>query len=193
VHAHAYLNAQENTMTTETTTQECPMTSKPQREHEWLRKLIGEWTVGEMWASGNDEAGEPSENQSSFTGSERVRPLGDLWVICEGQATMPNGQSMNSIMTLGFDPQKGEFVGTFVASAMTHLWVYERGELSKDERTLSLYAEGPSMAPDAKGEMAQYKDVIEFKDDDHRTLTAHVQNEDGTWTQFMQALYRRVK
>jgi hypothetical protein len=34
--------------------------------------------------------------------------------------------------------------------------------------------------------------VIEFKDDDHRVLTAHVLGDDGTWQQFMTSNYRRT-
>ncbi len=38
---------------------------------------------------------------------------------------MPDGSTSRSIMTLGLiDPQQKRFVGTFIASMMTHLWVY---------------------------------------------------------------------
>jgi hypothetical protein len=39
----------------------------------------------------------------------------------------------------------------------------------------------------------RYQDVIELKSDDHRTLTSHMQGEDGTWQPFMTAHYRRRK
>src|SRR5688500_19643938 len=38
---------------------------------------------------------------------------------------------------------------------------------------------------------ARYRDVIEFKSDDHRLLTSHVLGDDGNWSQFMEAHYRR--
>lgn len=41
--------------------------------------------------------------------------------------------------------------------------------------------------------MAKYKDVIEFIDDDHRTLTSQTPGPDGKWHQFMTAHYLRVK
>lgn len=72
----------------------------------------------------------------------------------------------------------------------THLWVYD-GSLDAAEKVLALDAEGPSMAGD--GKMAQYRDVIEFKNDDHRVLTSHVRGDDGTWQAFMTAHYRRRK
>ena len=72
-------------------------------------------------------------------------------------------------MTLGYDPAKKAFVGTFIGSMMTHLWVYD-GELDAAGKVLTLDAEGPSFA--ATDKMAKYKDAIEIKSDDHRVLTS---------------------
>ncbi len=56
-----------------------------------------------------------------------MRSLGGLWVLCEGRCEMPGGGAGTTVMTLGFDPARGLFVGTFIASMMTHLWLYEGG------------------------------------------------------------------
>ena len=93
-------------------------------------------------------------------------------------------------MTLGYDPQAKRFVGTFIASVMTHLWPYD-GQLDPSGKTLTLNSEGPSFAGD--GTMAKYQDIIEFVTDDHRILSASVQGVDGDWQQFMTAHYRRKK
>lgn len=158
------------------------MFAEPQKEHAWLQKLVGEWTFEGNCVMGPDQP--PMKN----TGSESVRSLGGLWTVGEGTGEMPDGGPMNSIMTLGYDPQKQRFVGTFVASMMTHLWLYD-GELDASGRVLTLNAEGPGMS--GAGKMAKYQDVIEFKNNDYRTLTARVQGDDGTWTEFMTAYYRR--
>ena len=42
-----------------------------------------------------------------------------------------------------------------------------------------------------EGKMAKYKDVLEFKSDDHRLLTSHVLGDDGKWNQVMTTNYRR--
>ncbi len=162
--------------------QECPTQAEPGREHEWLQKLVGEWEYE------HEAVMEPGQPPVKGTGIERVRSLGGLWILAEGQGEMPDGSAMTTMMTLGFDPDKGRYVGTFIASMMTYLWVYD-GALDGAERVLSLEAEGPSFG--AAGKMAQYKDVIEVKDDDHRTLTSHVLGDDGQWHQFMTAHYRR--
>ena len=93
-------------------------------------------------------------------------------------------------MTLGYDPQKQRYVGTWIGSMMTHLWVYD-GELDAAGKLLTLNAEDPSMA--AEGKMAKYKDVIEIKSDDHRVMTSHTLDDDGNWQQFIKVNYSRKK
>jgi uncharacterized protein DUF1579 len=160
------------------------MKAEPQKEHEWLQQLVGEWTLE---GEGTMEPGQPAAKSE---GSESVRSLGGLWILAEGQGEMPGGGAATSVMTLGYDPQRKRYVGTWIGSMMTHLWVYE-GELDAAGRVLTLDAEGPDMA--AEGKMARYKDMIELMSDDHRVLTSHVLGEDGEWHQFMTAHYRRKK
>jgi uncharacterized protein DUF1579 len=160
------------------------MTTEPQKEHQWLQKLVGEWTLEGEASMGSDK---PSEKAR---GTESVRSLGGAWFLAEGQGEMPGGGHATTLMTLGYDPEKKRYVGTWIGSMMTYLWVYD-GELDAAERVLTLYADGPSMAGD--GKMAKYKDVIEFKSDDHRVLTAHVLRDDGEWHHFMTTHYQRKK
>ena len=103
---------------------------------------------------------------------------------------MPDGDPATTMMTLGYDPSRKRFVGTWIGSMMTNLWVYD-GFLDEAGRVLTLEAEGPNMAEE--GKMARYRDVIELRSDDHRVLTSHMLGDDGTWTQFMTAEYRRKR
>ena len=160
------------------------MNAEPQKEHAWLQRLVGEWTFeSESMA----EPGKPSEKSEA---TESVRSLGGLWILAEGRGEMPGGAPATMLMTLGYDPQKKRFVGTWVGSMMTHLWIYD-GALDAAERVLTLESDGPSMAGD--GKMARYRDVIELTSDDHRTLTSSALGDDGVWHQFMTATYRRKK
>ena len=99
------------------------------------------------------------------------------------------GGGATTVMTLGYDPAKKKFVGTFIGSMMTNLWVYE-GELDASGKVLTLDAEGPSFADPTK--TAKYKDTLEIVSPDHRTLSSQFQAEDGTWHHFMTAQYRRT-
>jgi hypothetical protein len=161
-----------------------PMKAEPQKEHQWLQQLVGEWTFeGEMTPA-------PGKAPEKFTGTESVRSLGGLWILAEGQGEMPDGSPATMIMTLGFDPQKKRFVGTFIGSMMTHLWLYDGG-LDDAEQVLTLNTEGPDMS--AEGKMATFKDVIEIKSADHRVLRSHMLGDDGKWHEVMTAHYRRRK
>jgi Protein of unknown function (DUF1579) len=156
---------------------------EPQKEHRWLQKLVGDWTYeGEAIM----EPGKPAEK---FRGTESVRSLGGLWILAEARGEMPDGDPATMLMTLGFDPQRKRFVGTWIGSMMTHLWVYDGG-LDAHERVLTLDSEGPAMA--AEGQMGKYQDVIELKSDAHRVLTSQMLGPDGKWRQFMTANYRRT-
>jgi hypothetical protein len=161
------------------------MQFQPEKEHQWLQKLVGEWTYEVEASMGPDK---PVEK---FTGSESARMIGDLWVQCEGRGQMCDGNGTAvTVMTIGYDPEKRRFVGTWIGSMMTHLWIYD-GELNASESALSLNAEGPDFS--AEGKMGKFKDVIEFKSDDHRVLSSHMLGEDGTWHEFMTANYHRTK
>ena len=155
------------------------MHAEPQKEHKWLEQLVGEW-VTEMEGSGG-----PDQPPVKHTGTETVRSL-TVWVQCEGQ--MPGDVPMKTVMTLGYDPAKKKFVGTFIGSIMTNLWVYE-GALDASGKVLTLDAEGPSFTDATR--TAKYKDTIEILSPDHRTLSSRFQAEDGTWHHFMTAHYRR--
>jgi hypothetical protein len=160
------------------------MKAEPKKEHQWLHKLIGEWTSE---AEATMEPGKPAE---TLKGTESVRSLGGLWILAEGNGQMPDGSPATMMMTLGYDPRTKRYVGTWIGSMMTHLWIYD-GALDAAERVLTLEAEGPDMA--VEGKTAKYRDVIEFKADDYRLLTSHMLGADGTWQQFMTAHYRRKK
>jgi hypothetical protein len=171
-------------METTKTEQQSTMKTAPQKEHQWLQKLIGEWTFE------GEATMEPGKPPEKFTGTERVRSLGGLWILAEGHGECPGGDAATTMMTLGYDPKKKRYVGTWIGSMMTHLWVYA-GVLDAAGRVLTLETEGPNIA--AEGKLGKFKDVIELKSDDHRVLTSHMLGDDGKWHGFMTANYRRKK
>jgi hypothetical protein len=158
------------------------MQIEPQQEHRWLQRLVGEWTYVHECIPG------PNQPPMKASGTESVRSLGGLWTIGEGRGEMPGGGEAVSSMTLGYDPVRKRFVGSFVASMMTHLWIYD-GQLDAAGKVLTLDTEGPSMTGD--GKLVKYQDIFEFLSNDHRTLTSRMLGEDGTWIQFMVANYHR--
>jgi hypothetical protein len=153
-------------------------------QHQWLMKLIGEWTY---------ESDCPSEDGSApkkMTGREAVRSLGGIWLLAEASGQMPDGAPMSSLMTLGYDVDRGHFVGTWIGSMMTELWHYRKGWLDDAGKVLTLEADGPTF--DGSGKRATYRDIIEIVDSDRRVLSGNVLGEDGQWTRFMTTHYRRT-
>lgn len=158
-------------------------TPEPTAEHQWLLQLVGDWDFECECVMG------PDQPPSKSTGNQTTRSLGSLWILGEMESPDPNGQPARSLMTLGYDPAKCRFVGSFVASCMTHLWPYD-GQLDANRKVLVLDSEGPGFAGD--GTMAKYQDMIEIVDNDHYLLSSQVQNPDGSWTRFMSGRYTRV-
>jgi Protein of unknown function (DUF1579) len=157
------------------------MNTQPQKEHQWLDRLIGEWIYESECNMGSDQS--PSKSQ----GSEVVCSLGGLWTIGEGEGEMPDGSTGKTIMTLGYDPQSDRYIGTFIGSMMTHLWIYN-GSLDATQKVLTLDSEGPNFSESA---MTKYQDIIEFVNDDHRILKSKILDDDGNWNHFMTAHYKR--
>ena len=156
--------------------------AQPEESHRWLKQLVGDWII----EGGHGEGCSPS-------GTEHVRMLGDLWLVGESEMTMPDGGTGRAMITIGYDPQSKRFVGTWVGTMMTKMWIYD-GELDPTGRILSLYAEGPTW--DEQGnfsstEKTLYRDAIELKPDGTRIFTGSSRQKDGSWKTFMTSTYRR--
>ncbi|HTK75565.1 MAG TPA: DUF1579 domain-containing protein [Gemmataceae bacterium] len=158
-----------------------PQMPKPQKEHEWLKQLEGEWVTDTEATMG------PGQPPMKCKGTESIRSLGGFFIVSEMKADMM-GTPMTGIMTLGYDPKAKKYVGTWVCSMDGHLWHYE-GSLDASGKVLSLNTEGPDMT--APGKMCKMKDVTEIKDKNHKVLTSWMQGPDGKWTQFMTINARR--
>ena len=159
------------------------MGTKPTPEHAWLQQLVGEWTTETVMDIG------PGRPPLTSSGTESVRSLGGLWAFGEGKSTMPDGTQVEHNSTLGYDVSFKEYRGCWFASMSSHLWK-QTGELSADGRTMTLSCVGPNMVTD--GETANYRDTIEIIDENHRTLTSYVQDENGAWVEHMKTSYTRV-
>lgn len=161
------------------------MFSTPQKEHEWLQQLLGDWT-SEMECG----FGMPGIDPAKSSGKETVRSLGGLWTVAEGEGTGPDGSTMKSLMTLGYDPEKGKYVGTFVASMMTHLWHYA-GTIDGSGKVLVLETVGPICSENGPKGTANYRDSIEIVDQNHRIMRSHMLGDNGEWGLIMVATYHR--
>lgn len=153
----------------------------PKLEHEWLQRLLGDWSFEAEMVMG------PGQPPVKTKGRWVIRPVGALWIVADGEGTSPDGETHTSMMTIGFDPEKGRFVGTFIASPMTKLWLYD-GAFDGQDR-LILAASGPSFV--SEGETL-YHDIIEITEEGRFRFSSRLQGTDGAWIDFMSADYRRA-
>lgn len=161
-----------------------PEMPPPTKEHQWLQQFVGEWeTEAEITM-------DPKQPPMKGKGTESVRSLGGFWVVGEGTGTMDGMPgTMNSVLTLGYDPAKQKYVGSWIDSMTSILWQYE-GSVDAKAKTLTLDTEGT--CPMKPG-ISKFKEVTEFKDKDHRVFTSSIQGDDGKWTKMVTVNYRRKK
>src|SRR5262245_63752862 len=141
----------------------------PQKEHEWLKQLAGEWEFE------TEASLEPGKPPLKITGTEQVRMLGGFWVIAENKGTLFESP-FTGILTIGFDGETKKYVGTWIDSMHSHLLRYE-GTADAGGKALTLLTEGPN--PAAPDKRCTCKDVIEVKSKDHKFITSSMRGEDG--------------
>lgn len=155
--------------------------AEPSRDHGWLKQLVGEWEVHlKSYVL-------PDQPPVESTGTDTVRAVGVHWIVAEMNFKMM-GTSLTGLMSLGYDPQKEQFAGTWIDSFSGYLWVY-KGTLNAAGDTMTLTTEGPSMQN--LNETARYKEVITIKSDDVRTFKSTMETKDGEWITILEAAYKR--
>lgn len=163
--------------------QEVPEFGTAEKEHALLQKFVGEWeTVSEAVMG-------PGQPTVKCEGRIRGRMLGDLWVVNQSEGNIM-GTTMHALQTIGYDPAKKKYVGTWVDNMMNHMWKYE-GTLDEAGKILTLEAEGPNFL--TPGKTTKFRDSYEFKSPDHIIARSSMQGEDGKWIEFMTGHVRRAK
>jgi hypothetical protein len=163
--------------------QEMPEFPKPTEEHKWLEQFVGEW---ESTAKSEAVPGVP---EMTCEGKISSRMLGGFFVVNEMKNNV-EGMEIEAIQTIGYDPQKKKYIGTYTDSMMSHMWVYE-GKVDETGKILTLEAEGPNMME--PGKTAMYRDIYEFKSKDEIVATAQYQDAEGKWVTMMKGTSKRVK
>ncbi len=159
--------------------------AQPTEHHRVLDRLVGDWL---FVTSTGMEGYDPDDPEKRWI--EKVRSIGGLWVVAEGEGGMGNGGGRAiMIMTLGYDPRSGHYVGSWIGSMMNTFWTY-KGWLENEGQTLVLEAEGPSMQDPSRTEL--YRDTIHFIDDDTRTFSGSVRQPDGRFHTFMTSEAKRI-
>jgi hypothetical protein len=148
----------------------------------FLEALAGEWSVVTHATLG------PGQEPVRLSSKEAARLLGGQWLVAETKASTPDGAPVIAMLTLGYDPSIGRFVGTYISSQQTHLWSYV-GELDATGRALTLETEGPIHGDPNR--VTRYREVIEVVSANHKVMRSMILGPDGEWFEFARAEYRR--
>jgi hypothetical protein len=165
----------------EDATPEMPEMPKAQEEHAWLEKLTGEW-------DSETTIQPPGQPSMTLKGEERARMVGGFWYIAEATGDMM-GVPYTGIMSLGYDINKKQYVGTWVDSMTDYLWVY-KGKV--EGKKLTLDAKGPCFLK-PPGTMVNFRETLELTDKDHKVFTSSYQEDDGSWKQIVTIKFTRKK
>jgi hypothetical protein len=157
------------------------MFAKPQDEHRWLDQLVGKWSLQHTCKT-------PDGGIASTQGRMTCRSLLGMWLICESEGESGDGESWASVMTVGFDPAVGRYVGTYIGSMLASIWHYE-GIMDPSGKRLPLETKGPSLVGTGT---CKYRDTIEVVSDKRWLFSSEYQNESGEWTSFMQGEHTRI-
>ncbi len=159
-----------------------PDMPKPQKEHEWLKQLAGEWTYEvELHMA-------PDTPPMKASGKESTRQIGGFWTITETSGEMM-GSQFQGVMTLGYSPDKKKYVGTWIDNMTGMLWDYE-GTVDESGKKLVLSTEGP--CPMQGGKIVNMRETIEITGPDTKTMTSEI-DFDGKWVTGMKMTSTRKK
>jgi hypothetical protein len=157
------------------------MFAKPQAEHQWLEQLVGTWRFRHCCRMLDG-------SESTDSGEMVCRSLGGMWLLAEsrGGTTSEIGPWAN-LLTVGYDTEQRQYVGTFIGSMMSNIWPYH-GAMDESGKRLTLYSEGPKL--DGSG-VGKYRDTIEIVDSDNWLFISERQDDEGGWVQFMESTQTR--
>lgn len=159
--------------------QDAPPMPKPQKEHEWLKALEGEWTVDSECTM------KPGEPAMKINGNSSARSLGGFFVIVENRAEIM-GMPWTGILTLGYDPAKKKYLGTWVDSMSSYPWRYE-GTVDASGKVLTMDTEGPDCRT---GKTMKFREKIELNGKEGWVFTSE-RDDHGTWTRLVRVVYTR--
>jgi hypothetical protein len=154
-----------------------PPMPTPGPEHAMLGKDVGTWDATvEMFM--------PGAPPSVSKGTEVVTMMGGFWQLTEFKSEMM-GQPFEGRGTMGFDPTKKKYVGTWVDTMAPAYYTVE-GTYDAATKTLTGWMDGP----DPTGVVTKTKETTEWKDADTRVFTMYAP--DGK-APLMKITYKRRK
>lgn len=137
--------------------QEYPM--KPNEEHSRLMADVGVWDAEISMVT--------PDGKTASTGVEKVEKLGELWTVSNFKYEFM-GVPVQGHGTMGYDPEKKKYVGTWVESGSPYFSTLE-GEYDEEKKAIVYKMQGK----DEMGNDAEYRIITSSQDATHRSFELH--------------------
>jgi len=161
-----------------------PQMPKPSKEHEALQGGVGTWDCVMKFKPG------PDQPEMEAKGTETVVSLGGWWTVFDVKfPSMMMGMPWAGHGTVGYDPLKKKYIGTFIHSAGPYLHIGE-GSMDASGKVLTMNWEG---IDDHTGKPGKMREVFEMVDKDNMKMTMYSTGPDGKEMPHFTSTYTRKK
>ena len=158
-----------------------PGPPQPTEHHRLLKGDVGTWDAKmNVWFT-------PDAEPMTSQGTETNELLGNgMWLVSHFDGDIA-GTPFVGLGTMGYDPLKRKYVGTWIDNVTPHLSVME-GDYDAKDKTLTMISERPG--PDGR-ETRTVKSILKYVDADTRSFEIQVQGDDGKFWKMLETQYTR--
>jgi hypothetical protein len=162
--------------------QQNPFAARPQKEHELLQKLAGNWKAEFALSM----PGAPPMESEARVESEL---LGKLWIVTRYDDPQMSGGAFHGAELFGYEPDKKRYVSAWVDNQDASMTLQE-GTYDPATRTLAMSGSGKDPM---SGRESTSRSTMVWSDDDHRVQQMFVPGAGGDEVQMFTITYTRVK
>lgn len=159
-----------------------PAPPQPTAEHKRLEEHCGVWNVACTFYM------DPSQPPMEAQGVETIEMFGQFWTTSVFEADM-FGAPFRGKATLGYDPQAGEYVSTWIDTMSPNFFCF-RGNFDESGKVLAMTGEGYDCMSQ---QMTTYRTTEEHKDSGERVFEMFMKAPDGSEVKMFTHVYTRVQ
>lgn len=155
---------------------------QPTPQHEEMAREAGVWDAKvKTWMA-------PGAPPQESTGTETCQMLGGFWLESRFEGEF-GGEPYTGVAQTGYDPEKQEYVSTWI-DTMTPSLLVSRGGYDADSHTLTLYSNEHTCC--YTGTQKRLKLVTKYADADHKHFEMYeTPADEENWSKTMEIDYTR--
>lgn len=111
------------------------MVPQPSDAHRFVQEAVGTWKVACTYYM------DPTQPPMECEATDTIEAVGPFWTVSRFVCPLPDNNELVGKATLGYDPNKGKYVGFWIDSCTTTPFYYE-GDYDADSKTLAMSGSG---------------------------------------------------